>query len=145
MFPVTVALLSVSVPRLFTPAPFDAVLPPVIVSSEIAADAPVLTLNTRLALLPLTESRLAPVPRSSVGKVSANVSWVPVRRMVCGTLNVGPPKPIPSEPPPLALAAVIASRSEMPSGPGLAIRAATLVTVPLTTSVALVTVTVTAS
>ena len=46
VLPVTVRSVIVSVPALLTPPPLPAALPPVIVSPEIAADAPELMLNS---------------------------------------------------------------------------------------------------
>src|SRR5262249_7447789 len=78
----------VSVPPLLNRPPPIVSLPPVIVSPDSAADAPEpLTKNTRLALLPLIDSRLAPGPVIVVVAASVSVSWPPVSVIVCGVLT----------------------------------------------------------
>src|SRR5262249_22077892 len=101
----------VTVPLLAKPPPpNDPVVPPVILNPEMAADAPELMLNTRLALLPLTESRLAPGPLIVVVTASVRVSWPLVRVMVCVEVNRLEKTTVSA--PALALALRMAWRSE---------------------------------
>src|SRR5690242_8259782 len=57
----TAQLTSVVLPRLSTPAPASAA-PPVMIRFDKDADTPASMRRTRLALLPLTDSRFAPGP-----------------------------------------------------------------------------------
>ena len=104
-----VTLLSVKVPMLYTPPPLAA-LPSVIVSFDRTADEPVLTLNTPLALFPLTVTP-ADVPVIVVVAASVRVSTPLVRVIVCGVLNTPLSKSIVSAPL-FRFAWVIASRSD---------------------------------
>src|SRR5438270_13495114 len=61
--------------------------PPATVRPERVADAPVPIWNTRLELLPLTDSNAAPGPVIVVVTASVRSSSPLVRGMVCGVLN----------------------------------------------------------
>ncbi len=85
--PLTVQLVSVSVPELFTPPPTVAELPPLIVSPEMDAVTSPSTWNTRLSPPPLTVTPAFGPVMVSVSLVLLSSSWVPVRVIVCGVLN----------------------------------------------------------
>src|SRR5262245_50971284 len=98
VLPLTVQSVRTSVPLLIRPPPSaPKALPPVIVSPDIAADAPLLTWNTRSVLLPLIVTPAAG-PVIVVVAASVSVSWPPVRVIVCGVLNTVLSKVIVSAP-----------------------------------------------
>src|SRR5262249_29506330 len=85
--PLMVQLVRVSMPpTLYRPPPELVVLPPVMVRPEIDAVTSASTWNTRLAWLPLTDSRPAPGPVIVMPGRLFRDSWPPVRVIVRGVV-----------------------------------------------------------